>query len=502
MSSSDSDDSYSHDEYWLRDYEEGNGPPLIKKKSRLISAVLHNQVEILRDLLDSPKWYNVHDSWGYSLLQIAARQERYKSFKYLLSIPDFPFDIVTKQGTTALGVALDSYMYNDIWREEYFTYELIKKGACIDEVYFQGESPLARALERHYYKSARLLIRRGADVNCVNSNRNESPLDMTVNRNQIELVMTLLAYGAQPTVYHFERSVFYNGSFEEQETLCLYIFDQYSNLELRLDVLLKLAEAKSPLFYHILKCPIKITIHYEYLSLYFRIMCSMNIDCLRLVIQKFGHSINELFSRSVLSDTDYTGGDGKPIYLRNLNLMLQSELKPTAITFINNVNRSELFQDLIELGYKETAITQLYCYLLSYGLNIGELDLQIIYKKFGCCELFKILFTHGRTDGHSKNRFFQKPYNYCKNSINELRRYFFHPKLNEMSCHHDETGGYLPERDFQEMPRLTELARNIFRKFFIKKFKIKTCSEFYSRLNGLAISNLYKKIINYETILY
>ncbi|XP_063903549.1 uncharacterized protein LOC135122981 isoform X2 [Zophobas morio] len=76
MSSSDSDDSYSHDEYWLNDYEEGNGPPLIKKKSRLICAVLHNQVEILRDLLDSPKWYNVHDSWGYSLLQIAARQER------------------------------------------------------------------------------------------------------------------------------------------------------------------------------------------------------------------------------------------------------------------------------------------------------------------------------------------------------------------------------------------------------------------------------------------
>ncbi|KAJ3647019.1 hypothetical protein Zmor_024570 [Zophobas morio] len=156
---------------------------MIKKKSRLICAVLHNQAEIL----DSPKWYNVHESWGYSLLQIAALQERYKSFKYLLPIPDFPFDIVTKRGTTALGVALDSYMDNDIWREEYFTYELIKKGACIDEVYFQGESPLPRALERHYYKSARLLIRRGANVNAVNSN-NERPLDMTVNRNQIELV--------------------------------------------------------------------------------------------------------------------------------------------------------------------------------------------------------------------------------------------------------------------------------------------------------------------------
>ncbi|KAJ3647028.1 hypothetical protein Zmor_024577 [Zophobas morio] len=194
--------------------------------------------------------------------------------------------------------------------------------------------------------------------------------------------------------------------------------------------------------------------------------------------------------------------------------MLNSELKPTVITFINSVNSSELFQDLMELGYTETAITQLYCYLLSYGLNIGELDLQIIYEKFGYCELFKIILhmdvQMGVPQRYTKNivpvfaydvnmnleRFLEQRSHYCANSIKVLRHYFVHPKLN------DETDGYSEEQSSQEMPLLIELARNVFRKFFINKFKIKTCKEFYSRLNGLPISNTHKKIITYETILY
>ncbi|XP_063903966.1 uncharacterized protein LOC135123338 isoform X3 [Zophobas morio] len=223
MSSSDSEDSYDHEDYYRKYCScDERAPPLIKKKSRLISAAAHGQLEIFSDLLDSPKWYNVRDVSGNNLLQIAVIQERIKVFDYLLSIPDFPLDFKNKEGETALALALDDAANNDIWRDEYITYELIKKGACIDEVCFEGYSPLHRAIERQYHKSAKLLIERGADVNCLNF-CHKTPLDMSVYMRQSELVIMLLAYGAQPVVSHFALSVLHCNSFEAQQTISVHL---------------------------------------------------------------------------------------------------------------------------------------------------------------------------------------------------------------------------------------------------------------------------------------
>ncbi|XP_063903953.1 uncharacterized protein LOC135123333 isoform X2 [Zophobas morio] len=439
----------------------------------------------------------------------------------MLSIPDFPIEFVNREGLTALVVALDCFVSNnDTWMREHFAYELIKKGASIDRVYFHGDTPLHRTLDRGYYKAAKLLIERGADVNAPNREQ-DTPLTRTLYKDESELMMTLLVYGAQPTVLNFEQSVLYGNSFEIQEILFLYIYDEYSNLELHLDVLLTLAEAKSPLFYHIIKCPIKITIQYESLSLYFRFLCSISIDCLHLVIQKFGHYMNKVFSRKIFSESYYEGGEGKVICLKNLNVILESELRPSVITFINNVNSTEIFEDLIELGYDENAVTPLYCYLLSYGLNVQELDLHYVYDLYGYCELFKILLHMDIQkgvilEGYIKKavpafvydinmnveRFLQEQSDYDADSAYLLRRYFVHPKLNEICYQINQMIGYSEVQSFQKIPLLVELARNVFREFFVNKFNIKTCKEFYSRLNGLPISNVHKKIITYETKLY
>ncbi|KAJ3647036.1 hypothetical protein Zmor_024585 [Zophobas morio] len=520
MSSSDSDVSFEN--YYLESYEDGNdGPPLIKTKCRLIAAVVQNQVGVLSDLLDSPRWYNVRDSCGYSLLQIAILTDNTEVFDYMLSIPDFPLDFVNREGQTALVLALDCYVSNiDTWTKEHFAYELIKKGACIDKVYFEGDTPLHCALDRDYFRAAKLLIERGADINAPNSEQ-DTPLTRTLYKDESELMMTLLVYGAQPTVFNFEQSVLDNSSFEVQETLFLYIYDEYSNLELRLEVLLKLAEEKSPLFYHIIQCPIKVTIQHESLNLYFRLLCCISINCLLLIIQKFGHCMNKVFSRNIFSQSYYGGGEGKIICFGNLRMMLNSALRPSVITLIKNVKSSVILEDLIALGYSEGALTRLYCYLLSYGLNIQELDLQIIYREFGYCELFKI-FLHMDVQmsffleedekkvvpvfvydiNMNLERFFQQQSSYEADSAYILRHYFVHPKLNEICYQIDQMMGNSAVQNFPEIPLLVELARNVFRKYFIKKFNIKTCKEFYSRLNGLPISKIHKKIITYETKLY
>ncbi|KAJ3647034.1 hypothetical protein Zmor_024583 [Zophobas morio] len=494
----------------------------IKKKDRLIAAAKQNQVSVLSVLLDSPRWYNVRDYWGNSLLQVAILRDNIEVFDYMLSIPDFPLEFVNKEGQTALVVALECYVGNGAWMKEHFAYELIKKGACIDKVCVQGDTPYHRTLDRGYYRAAKLLIEQGADVNAPDS-EDDTPLTRTLLKGTSELIMTLLVYGAQPTVLNFEQSVLYNNSFEVQETLFLYIYDEYSNLELRLEVLLKLAEAKSPLFYHIIECPIKIKIQNESLNFYFRFLCSISIDCLHLIIQKFGHYMNKVFLTKIFSVTYSCDSKGKVICLENLNVMLESVLRPSVMVFINNINTIWVFEDLRELGYKETAITQIYCYLLSYGVNIGELDLQIIYRAFGHCELFKILLHMDIQKGvilkssvkgampafvydinMNLERFFRQQSSYNVHSAYRLRRYFAHPKLNELCYQTDQMFRYCNSavQSFPEIPLLMELARNVFREYFVNKFNIKTCKEFYSRLNGLPISKIHKKIITYETKLY
>ncbi|XP_063903962.1 poly [ADP-ribose] polymerase tankyrase-like isoform X2 [Zophobas morio] len=166
MSSSDSEDSYQFGYYSVSQYENQAGPPLIKKKSRLIAAVVQNQVEILRNLLDSPRWYKVRDANGYSLLQIAIFRDNVEVFDYLLSIPNFPLEFKNKKGQTALIFALGSHEFRGIyvWMREHFAYELIKKGACIDEESFQGQNALHAALLNSYFRTAKLIIQRGADM--------------------------------------------------------------------------------------------------------------------------------------------------------------------------------------------------------------------------------------------------------------------------------------------------------------------------------------------------
>lgn len=39
----------------------------------------------------------------------------------------------------------------------------------------------------------------------------------------------------------------------------------------------------------------------------------------------------------------------------------------------------------------ESVVTKHFCYLLSYGLEVVEFHLHIIYLKFNFCVLFKIL---------------------------------------------------------------------------------------------------------------
>ncbi|KAJ3625016.1 hypothetical protein MTP99_018597 [Tenebrio molitor] len=130
---SSSEDSYEYETYSLEFYEEGDGPPLIKKRSRLIAALVQNTVDVFKELLDSPRWYNVKDHYGYNLMQIAIMQENEEIFDYLMSLDDYPLEFVNEYGETALTLSLTGFVNNDNWMGDHFALELIKKGANVQD---------------------------------------------------------------------------------------------------------------------------------------------------------------------------------------------------------------------------------------------------------------------------------------------------------------------------------------------------------------------------------
>jgi ankyrin repeat protein len=164
------------------------------------------------------------------------------------------WNLLIRYGETALTLSLTSYVIYDIWMGDHFAIELIRKGANIQGVSSEGDTLLHCALDREFIKVAILLIERGIDVNIVNS-EGYSPLEASLRwwsvDNQIELVSALLIYGADPFFVNqygysmFELAVLNENGSSVETLLYLHTFDEYSNKKIHLEVLLKLAQVES-----------------------------------------------------------------------------------------------------------------------------------------------------------------------------------------------------------------------------------------------------------------
>ena len=149
--------------------------------------------------------------------------------------------------------------------------------------------------------------------------------------------------------------------------------------------------------------------------------------------------------------------------------------------------------------------------LLTCGLRVRTPLFDVVFQKYGYCELFKLLLCVDIEDGV----FLENALVFCICEVNstvdtlslndyevdsvlELTNYFVHPKLTEFRSRKKLT---VPG-NYPAIPSLVEIARNTFRKYFVTKLGIKTTKQFYTLLNRLPISATYKKIISFETKLY
>lgn len=443
-------------------------------------------------------------------------------FDYLLSLPDYPIEF-ENDGETALMISLTGFVSNDIWMREHFAYELIKKGACFDKIARDDRTLFHHALERSFGKVAKLLLEKGFDINLC-----DSPLELADEMENsddcVEVFLMLLMLGADPTdtdsVFTiFEASIRSNRPHVVQEALFYYTYDEFSLIEIHLEQLLQLAANDSPLFYEITKRSFEIKVHSESANSYFNALCSVDPTRLKTIITKLESSIELFLTLNYENGYNYVHTLHK-LSLENLNLFLECSLKDQMITFINSLQSTVFISSMGNTTNDESLLTKYTLYLLSYGLEIVEYDLHYIYFKYGYCDLFKILLHMDfQKENPSELHFNVMPIfiinvteslqylldNYCTNlnlcKLKEVVSYFSHPTLHSMYeraiSEENEKTINLPQ-----IPCLVELARNVFRSYFVNRLQIKTTKEFYTLLNSLRISPVHKEIISYETKLY
>ncbi|CAH1967086.1 unnamed protein product [Acanthoscelides obtectus] len=168
-------------------------------------------------------------------------------------------------------------------------------------------------------------------------------------------------------------------------------------------------------------------------------------------------------------------------------------------------------------------LTRLTCRLLERGYVLTSFDMSKIFLHYGYCELYKIMLHMdmkfiGRRPPDTSRLIFDVNtkmqvlldqlvsiinIEYLHNSIYQLLDYCIYPKL--MNAYLDlQRDDYVTFKilHLPKVPSLLELARNKAREFIVERFKVRNSREFYTIINYLEMSRVYKQILSFEKILY
>jgi hypothetical protein len=490
-------------------------------------------MSILQDRQTLTKLSIIRDPSGNNLLQVAVKNKKKEAFDYLLSLPNFPLNGVNDNNETALMMSLSTT------REErgvlppvkkYFAAELIKHGADIHSVNRVGDNLLHMAIMHRDSTSAILLMQRGIDLNAWNS-RGYTPLHLLLKsrccKQYYEIAAALLFYGADPKaqdsrgvdVFHCALSCTRRiGRLIEQ--LYYYVFDELERYEIDLRCLMQLALIRSPVFERIIELDIEVFVKETNYAICFIFLLEMNVKYLRIFLEKFGELMREVVLRgstSMFLGKFYWTQNSQ--YIVNLSVLLESHVSRHLIDFFTTLNCA-LYGSTTMKKISEAQASDLVLFLLSYGMNLHQVDLAIVYNDYGYGELFQyllmmdiewdlkndsvpmcilpVLVSNVALDIHE---IIENNSEYS--DIHDLVYHFAHPKVKSYLLRNITKGPRFEKiHKLPRVPLLKEFARDAFRKFFVQKFDIKNSRQFYTLLKQLPTYPPIKEIISFRRILY
>ncbi|KAJ3641400.1 hypothetical protein Zmor_027910 [Zophobas morio] len=499
---------------------------------QLAAAVRNYDVSTFEAIFSkSPKkWSEMRIHSGRTLIQEAIIRKRKAIFKYILSFHKvINLETVGIYGSTPLTLAIDN-------NDKYYATELIRKGALPREEY-----ETTRILKQSISKSVhlvKLLLDEGINPNV------ESDWPFSTALNYVlegysscdvpEIVAMLLYYGADPLIEYkgfnsLELAIKNNHPIPVQEILCFYTFDECGGCKMHLNLLLQLLEQNSPLFHDILQFDVDCVTHnftdadYMFVIKY---LLSMDVHELTILLKKCNPAICEVVSwmyRDEILTTKVNAFLSCEQLLTKLNIFIESspQMRGHVINLILTLKSCKLFKVVVSRSTKST-LTEILIFMFSYGLNCERRLLDIVFEKYGNCELFRFLSCLDVADSdavYCKNivvamicdvhlelgSIFKNGRNYSRSSLFEVLHFSVNPQLlNFLLKNKGNVTDATVER-IQCFPRLSsliELARNALRGHIIERFKIRNAGHFGWVVNSLPVSNTHKRIILFQAELY
>ncbi|XP_044252730.1 uncharacterized protein LOC123003799 isoform X2 [Tribolium madens] len=490
--------------------------------SEVESAISNNDLATLKHLFSHPLDYKtLQDENGNNPLHLSIIHEKNAIFDYLLD--KFDLEAQNRTGHTVLSLSLLDH--SDVLINEYFALKLIRKGANINVFFCDNNTILHLALQRHYFQVAQFVIEKGADINAQND-AGCTPLHMlfhvkTDPEGVIEGVGLMLYHGADASIRDhngnipFELAVIYDRYIRTaQENLFFYTFDSNSSYEMSDEVLCELLESKSPLFFQIVDYVSEV-VFVSGVTFSPFLLFRIDPNFLKVVIEKFDYVVKKILA----CPPDYvTWFRFRIESLQNWEILLGSHLASDTVEFIGRFSISWLVKKLDEDQVSPKVVTGFLFYLLSYGLEVSEIDVQAVYKKYGYCDLFKT-FLHldikksklMNTDILPKiiydinldlETFLTDPHDFSINAIEKLLDYYAHPKLRQFCNKLGVKKLVIKSDSLPKVPLLVELARDTLRIYLIKKYSLKYPKQFFTLIKHLPISHIHEKILSFETKLY
>ncbi|XP_063913202.1 uncharacterized protein LOC135129863 [Zophobas morio] len=512
-----------------------------RRKERQVMNILTNDIEN-NDIKNFKEIvFNIGRSffigsndYSFTLYAESMKRERKEIFDFLLS-----FHGRDDEGTIA---ALEHVLKNQNSVPDYFVNGLLNKYTYVEN----DEDLLVRTATEKCPQATKLLLDKGLDANAQMGDW--TPLHRALmidpdNRSE-ELITTLLCYGADPSVeayngYNcFELAMRHAHTDFVREMLFDFTFDYHSHHNLHISVLLQLGKLKSPLFHQLIKHDVEFFLD-EYINTPFLENLSdlllLEFDYFKIIFQKYNSICFEIFKNYIFhyfkSEPSSRGsffGRRLPDIERCLcaeqtlmkfNLLLHgpASLNKNVIDFISTLDSYKVFSH-ISKSTNQTEVTEIFVYLLTWGLRVRSTLLDCVFQEYGYCELFKLLLfmdvEHNKYGvvHPSALVFYICEINstldtlslteYTVDSVFELMNYFVHPKLDKYRSQEEPSKKLEITGNYPHIPSLVEIARNTFREYFVTKFDIKNAQQFYTLLNRLPISVTHKKIISLETKLY
>ncbi|KAJ3646792.1 hypothetical protein Zmor_024364 [Zophobas morio] len=344
-----------------------------------------------------------------------------------------------------------------------------------------------------------------------------------------------------------------------QDMVFFHKFDEYSSHVMQFNTLLKLAEQNPFLFHKAFEYEFKFCFAVTDKPLDEKrnfgdlliSLISLKNDYLEILLEKCAPEICQIFEKCALHSktafpkrrstrcgcglsVNYNYTDlsvtyqcekmfSKYLTIDKLELLLEkSETVSQCVIRFIDILRSTYFLTSVTERNNESTTTEIFNYLLMYGLRVQDNLSDVVYRRYGYCELFRVCLHMDIEDAspeYSPLNFIldvnfdveqlpEKWKFYSDRHIQYLLDYFAHPKVyelvskleNETRLRDDNTRKKVEKHP--RVPLLVELSRNIFRKYFIERFQIRNTKMLYSLINGLSIASTHKKIITFETKLY